>query len=81
MKSVMVIMPMLTGAWLLLLLAVTVNATEEISARYRVTDINELADGSGIVAHLKLISGSETYGPDLEDLKLTARYDRSNSVE
>lgn len=78
MKSGMAIMPVLTVAWLLLLffLPVTVNATEELSAGYRVTDINELADGSGIVAHLKLISGSETYGPDLEDLKLTARYVR-----
>lgn len=67
-----------TFALLLILLAgLTVNATDtDLSAGYRVTDINELADGSGIVAHLKLISGSETYGPDLEDLKLTARYGR-----
>lgn len=75
-------MPVLTVAWLLLLVfvPVTVNATEELSAGYRVTGINELADGSGIVAHLKLISGSETYGPDLEDLKLTARYEDGGRV-
>lgn len=63
--------------WLLLpllLVAFTVSAMEDLSAGYRVTDIKELADGSGIVAHLNLIRGSENYGPDLEDLKLTARF-------
>lgn len=62
--------------WLLLPLLVMfrVSAMEDLSAGYRVTDIEELADGSGIVAHLELIRGSEKYGPDLEDLKLTARF-------
>lgn len=71
------VMSMLTSAWplVLVLFAVTplANAIGDLSAGYRVTDIKELADGSGIVAHLKLIRGSETYGPDLEVLKLTAR--------
>jgi hypothetical protein len=48
-------------------------ASTGLSDGYRIIEMNELADGSGVVASLKLISGSSTYGPDLEDLKLTAR--------
>lgn len=62
------------------------RAAEEVqnvtSTGYRITEINELADGSGVVARLKLISGCDTYGPDLEDLVLTARYgNRSQTLQ
>lgn len=46
-----------------------------LNAQYSITEINELADEGGVVANLKLISGSDTYGPDLENLRLTARYE------
>ncbi len=38
--------------------------------------IGELVDGSGIAAHLDLIEGSEIYGPDIEELRVIARYGR-----
>jgi hypothetical protein len=41
---------------------------------YRVASISEFQDGTGIVAHLKLIEGSDAYGPDIEELRFTARY-------
>ena len=63
---------------LLWLPKVVTASQDHLSAGYRITQINELADGSGVVAHLKLISGSDTYGPDLEDLRFTARYPNTN---
>lgn len=64
---------MIALLWPLLVIPVVYGVQDGLSGGYRITEINELADGSGVVASLKLISGSSTYGPDLEDLKLTAR--------
>jgi hypothetical protein len=54
-------------------MGVTTTAKEELGGGYSVTDVKELVDGNGIVAHLKLIKGSDKYGPDLQDLKVTLR--------
>lgn len=54
-------------------MGVTTAVKEELGAGYSVTDVKELVDGNGIVAHLKLIKGSDKYGPDLQDLKVTLR--------
>lgn len=71
----MVITTVLRRIFLLAVLLKVVNAGEDgLSASYRVTEINELADKSGVVANLKLVHGSDTYGPDLEELRFTARY-------
>lgn len=40
---------------------------------YRVTAVNEFADGSGFVASLELIKPSETYGADIEQLRMVVR--------
>lgn len=45
-----------------------------LGSGYRVDSISEFQDGTGIVAHLKLIEGSDAYGPDIEELRFTARY-------
>lgn len=58
---------------LLALVLPTVSTIADLSSGYRMTEINELADGSGVVAHLELTSGCETYGPNLKELRLTAR--------
>ena len=47
---------------------------EKMGGGYRMTSIGELVDGSGIVAHLDLIEGTEIYGPDIEELRVIARY-------
>lgn len=65
--------------WTLVVIPSVYGIQDHLSAGYRITEINELADGSGVVAHLKLISGSDTYGLDLEDLKLTARYPKHSN--
>lgn len=44
-----------------------------LGSGYRVASISEFQDGTGIVAHLKLIEGSDAYGPDIEELRFTAR--------
>jgi hypothetical protein len=62
----------------LLLLSVTLWGAfvqcEELGRGYRMSSIAELLDGSGIVAHLDLIEGSESYGPDIQELRVIARY-------
>jgi alpha-glucosidase/alpha-D-xyloside xylohydrolase len=40
---------------------------------YRVTAVNEFADGSGFVAALELIKPSETYGADIKQLSMVVR--------
>lgn len=71
---------MIALLWPLLVIPVVYGVQDGLSGGYRITEMNELADGSGVVASLKLISGSSTYGPDLEDLKLTARYEEGGRV-
>ncbi|XP_024380169.1 probable alpha-glucosidase Os06g0675700 [Physcomitrium patens] len=65
---------------LLALVLPTVSTIADLSSGYRMTEINELADGSGVVAHLELTSGCETYGPNLKELRLTARYEDGGRV-
>lgn len=76
-KQVLVMLALL---WLLLAIPMVHGLQDSLSDGYCITNINELADGSGIVANLKLISGSATYGPDLDSLKLTARYKSLNPI-
>ena len=49
------------------------GAHEPLGLGYRITSISELGDGDGVVAQLELIGGCETYGPDIKELRLTAR--------
>ncbi|KAG0566331.1 hypothetical protein KC19_7G055400 [Ceratodon purpureus] len=51
---------------------------EEMGRGYKMTSIGELVDGSGIVGHLDLIEGTEIYGPDIEELRVIARYEGDN---
>ncbi len=41
---------------------------------YQITSIQEMLDGNGIVAQMKLLRGTEIFGPDIENLKLSVRY-------
>ena len=40
---------------------------------YKLTSISNLSGGDGVVAHLKLIKGTEIFGADIKKLRLTAR--------
>ncbi|XP_024370567.1 alpha-xylosidase 1 isoform X2 [Physcomitrium patens] len=60
--------------------ALSPKALRSFGAGHRMTSVFEFDDGSGFVANLELITGTEIYGPDISPLRMIARYDSDDRL-
>lgn len=55
-------------------------AENQVGYGYRVICVNQVMNGDALIADLDLIKRTDVYGPDIERLQLTVRYDNQDRI-
>lgn len=74
-STAMALLPfsLVAAAFLSALICCGAASSSPIGYGYKLVGLDDLNNGGGVVGHLELIKGTDTYGADIKHLKFIAR--------